>query len=449
MKNSISLFLLGCLFLPSLSHATEVSFEEDHSLPIVEINVAIKSGAASDPDTQLGVTNFMGEMLLRGTRLRNKEQIDIAIDQMGAQLAVETRSESMILRGAVLSSQLDNFLSLLNEVLTQPTFPDLEIAHLKTEVVSEILGEMGSDRELAGRKFTEYLFENHPYGKPIIGKSTTVNKLTHTQILNQYNAIVNEQQLLVVGAGDADNSRIQEWAEKLGKSLGTHSGKPPMKIEIPKNLSHRELVIVDKPARTQTQITAGQIGVTLTDPAFFSLYLGNHAFGGGSFSARMMQEIRVKRGWSYGAYSYFRHATEPRSWQFYLFPAAKDTPDALALSLKLVEDVKEKGVTQAEFDLAQKSLINSSGFMYDTPTKRVENKLIERTLNLPDGFMKSYGPKLSEVTLPQVNSSLHDFLKPDHLMIVVVGTASELKDKLATAAGVPVDQVKVIPYTEE
>jgi zinc protease len=448
MKNHQYLLLLS-LLLPTLSHATEVSFEEDHSLPIVEINVAIKSGASSDPDTQLGVTNFMGEMLLRGTRLRNKGQIDIAIDQMGAQLAVETRSESMILRGSVLSSQLANFLSLLDEVLTQPTFPDLEIAHLKSEVVSEILGEMGSDRELAGRKFTEYLFENHPYGKPIIGKSTTVNKLTHTQILNQYNAIVNEQQLLVVGTGDADQARIQDWADQLGKRLAVHSGNPPMKIETPKNVPHRELVIVDKPDRTQTQITAGQIGVTLTDPTFFSLYLGNHAFGGGSFSARMMQEIRVKRGWSYGAYSYFRHAKEPRSWQFYLFPAAKDTPDALALSLKLVSDVKDKGITQAEFDLAQKSLINSSGFMYDTPTKRVENKLIERTLNLPDGFMKSYGPKLAEVTLPGVNAALHDFLKPDHLVIVVVGTASQLKDKLVTAAGVTADHVKVVPYTEE
>jgi zinc protease len=449
MKNYKYLLVLGSLVLPALSHATEVSFEEDHSLPIVEINVAIKSGASSDPDSQLGVTNFMGEMLLRGTRNRNKEQIDLAIDLMGANLAVETRSESMILRGSVLSSQLDNFLALLNEVLTQPTFPDLEIAHLKSEVVSQILGEMGSDRDLAGRKFTEELFQGHPYGKPIIGKTTTVNRLTHTQILNQYNAIVNEQQLLVVGSGDADNSHIQEWADKLGKSLAVHSGNPPMKIEAPKNLPHRELVIVDKPARTQTQITGGQIGVTMLDPSFFPLYLGNHAFGGGSFSARMMQEIRVKRGWSYGAYSYFRHSSQPRSWQFYLFPAAKDTADALALSLKLIEDVKAKGVTQSEFDLAQKSLINSSGFMYDTPTKRVENKLVERTLNLPDGFMKSYGPKLAEVTLPEVNSALHDFLKPDHLMIVVVGTASELKDKLITAAGVTPEQVKVIPYTEE
>jgi zinc protease len=448
MKNFI--FLIGIFGLISSSHASEVSFEVDNSLPIVQINVAIKAGGASDPEKQLGVTNFMGEMLLRGTLLRNKEQIDLALDQMGAVLAVETRSESMILRGAVLSSQLDNFLDLLNEIVTKPSFPEREMPHLKSEVVSQILEEMGSDSDLASRKFTEILFKNHPYGKPILGKTTTVNKLTRKEVIDQYEKIFDDQQLLVVGTGDASQEKITVWSQRLGETL--HKMHPNSKVEtiaVPKNLPTRELVIVDKPHRTQTQITGGQIGIRMTDPRFFPLYLGNHAFGGSSFSARLMQEIRVKRGWSYGAGSYFRSSKQPRSWQFHLFPAAKDTPPALALTLEMISDVKAHGITQAEFDFAQTSLVNSAGFMYDTPKKRVENKLIERTLDLPDGYMKSYGPEIQKVQLEQVNNALHDFLEPDHLLTVVVGTASELKEKLAKAAGIPVDQVQVVPYTEE
>ena len=137
-------------------------------------------------------------------------------------------------------------------------------------------------------------------------------------------------------------------------------------MPVPKAVQQEKLLIVDKPGRTQTQITGGQIGVQMTDPSFFPLYLGNHAFGGGSFSARLMTEIRVKRGWSYGAYSYFKHSREPRSWQFYLFPAAKDTPAALELTLHLVKDVQEHGIKADEFDFAQQSLVNSAGFMYNT-----------------------------------------------------------------------------------
>jgi zinc protease len=369
---------------------------------------------------------------------------------MGAMLAVETRSESMIIRGSVLSSQLDNFLGLLNEVITQPSFPDREIKHLKSQVISQILEEFGNDQKLAGRKFTEALFANHPYGKPILGKTKTVEKLSRAEIQSQYRNLFNDKQLLVVGTGNASSAKINAWAEKLGKQLSKqHQSGPVVKIVPPKNLAHRELLIIDKPNRTQTQITAGQIGVKMTDPSFFPLYLGNHAFGGGSFSARMMTQIRVQRGWSYGAYSYFRHSRQPRSWQIYLYPAEKDTVPALSYSLNMVDELKKKGITQSEFDFAKKSLVNGAGFMYDTPKKRVENKLIERTLDLPDGFMKSYGPRISAVTLEQVNSALTRFLKPDEMMIVVLGTADHLKDQLVQASGVAPENVKVIPYTQE
>jgi len=451
MKKHLILSLLACILAAEpVAHAAETSFEEDHSLPVVEINVAVKTGAESDPKSALGVTNFMGEMLLRGTKRRNKQQIDLAIDQMGAQLSVEARSGTMILRGAVLSSQLDPFLALLTEILTEPSFPEREISHLKSEVVSQILDEMGSDRELAGRKFTETLFKDHPYGKPILGMSSTINHLTRTDIEKQYQALITDKQLLVVGTGDTQAAKISAWAEQLGQTL-KHSGQSgsDVKIATPQEPTSRELIIVDKPNRTQTQITGGQIGIRMTDPSFFPLYLGNQAFGGGSFSARLMQEVRVKRGWSYGAYSYFKHSKEPRSWQFYLFPAAKDTPSALALTLKLTDDVREKGITPEEFDFAQKSLINGAGFMFDTPKKRVENKLLERTLDLPDGFMKTYAAELTKVTLPQVNTALHDFLDPKHFLIVVVGTASELKTPLTQAAGVTPEHVKVVPYTQE
>lgn len=87
--------------------------------------------------------------------------------------------------------------------------------------------------------------------------------------------------------------------------------------------------------------------------------------------------------------------------------------------------------------------------MYNTPAKRVENALLEKTLNLPTGFMKSYGPEIAKVTRDQVNKAMAGFLKPEKMAITVVGTASELKESLAKAAGVPVDQVVVKPYAQE
>src|SRR5581483_4258277 len=102
--------------------------------------------------------NFMGEMLLRGTKSKTKEQIDLALDQMGARLEVEARAEALILRGSVLASQLDPFLKLVSEIVTEPSFPENEIRKLKSEIVSGILEELGNDSGLASRRFNTFLF---------------------------------------------------------------------------------------------------------------------------------------------------------------------------------------------------------------------------------------------------------------------------------------------------
>ena len=188
----------------------------------------------------------------------------------------------------------------------------------------------------------------------------------------------------------------------------------------------------------------------MTDPDFFPLYLGNYAFGGGSFSARLMVEIRVKRGWSYGANSAFRQGPSARSTgKSHLFPAEKDTAAALAYTLQMTQDLKDKGITGEEFEFAQRSLVNSAGFLYNTPKKRVENTLLERTLDIPDGFMKNYGPELQKVKIEEVNAALKSFVQPDKLAIVVLGTAKNLKESLAKSAAIPVEQVEVSPYTSD
>jgi zinc protease len=442
-------FLILAVFalVPSVASAIEVSFERDTTLPLVHINVAIRTGAVSDPVGQLGLTNFMGEMLLRGTRTRTKEQIDLTLDQLGAQLGVETRAESTILRGSVLSSKLPQFLALLSEIITQPSFPEREIQKLKGEVVSQILEELSEDSSLGARRFNHLLFRTHPYGNPIDGTQKDIEKLTRQKIASHYEKICRNGALLVVGTGDAKVEDIETWANGIaaarpGDGLGRALAKPSDSA-----ITH--LTLIDKPERTQAQVFIGQLGVKMTDPDYFPLYIANHAFGGDSFSARLMRELRVKRGWTYGVYSAFRHGTAPRSWMVHLYPAQKDTPAAIALTLKMIQEARDQGLTQEEFDFAKQSLIKSAGFAYNTPKKRVENALIEKTIDLPDGFIKGYADQMKKVTLEQANAALRKFLKPDKLTITVVGTAKDLKDPLAQSTGTPAEKLEVIDWAKE
>ncbi|MBC7386752.1 MAG: insulinase family protein [Cryobacterium sp.] len=447
-----SLFALSVLvgLLPLYANAIETRFETDAALPIVYLNVAVKAGAANDLLGKSGITNFVGEMMLRGTKTRTKAQIDEAIDQLGATLAVEVRSEAVIFRGRVLSAKLAEYMEILQEIITTPSFPEKEIKKLKAEVGSQILEARGKDNSLGKVMWEGFLFEGHPYGKPILGKTKETAALTRADLVRHYADLFQDRNLLVVGSGDSEASFVDAWAARLAEKRPNSAGENPVHISpLPKAFDHKRVRFIDKPDRTQTQVYFGQIGVRMTDPSFFPLFLANHVFGGGSFSARLMQEIRVKRGWSYGAYSYFRQGIRPRSWQAYTFPATKDTAAALALIDGMLRNYRESGITLEEFQFAQASLINSAGFAFNTPAKRVENILLEKTLDLPDGFMKTYASNFEKATLPTTNAAVKKFLAPDQLSILILGTAKDLKLKAAESLKVPESSIEVVPYLKE
>jgi zinc protease len=446
MFKSIVIFLLGSLVaLPS--QAIDVFFEKDTTLPLVDINLAIKGGSVTDPKDLLGITNLMGDLLLRGTKSRTKQQIDLELDQQGSQLAIETRPEAIVVRGSTLKDQLPRFLSLVQEILTSPSFPESELSKLKSETISTTLQILASDESLARIHFNEFLFGNHPYARPSIGYPKTLKKIDRQSAIRQYEQLFRQDHMILVGTGDADPSEIKDWAKSL--SLKFKKDSTLSKISTPEVKKGRRLLIVDKPDRSQIRIVGGQLGILRNDPNFYALTLANQAYGGGSFSARMMVEIRVKKGWSYGAGSGFSYGLAPRSWSYSFFPKAVYGAEAMGYSLKMVQDLKNQGLTEKEFNFAKESTLNSAGFAYNTPAKRVENRLTEKIYGLPDRFFENLENEIKNVTLVQANQAMASFLDSKNFTVVVVGTASKIKSDLIKSATPPFDEVLVKPFDQD
>jgi len=434
------------LLCPQAS-ALELDIEQDSRLPLAYVNLVVTGGAVSDPVGKSGITSFLGEMLMRGSRKHSKDQIDLLLDQWGAQLGVETRAEYLIVRGAVLSKKLPDFLTLIEELVIEPSFPEIEIKKLRSEAVSGLLAEQSNDHALSAKKFARFLFQGHPYGNPISGSIREVESIQRSDLLKHHARLFHPKRILFLGSGDVSRSLLESWAHSLSK-------KAPGKGELdglnpPASLPSRRVQIVDKPDRTQTQIEVGQLGLLMSDQDYSALYLGNAAFGGGSFTSRLMQEIRVKRGWSYGASSAFRFGLQPRSWQVHLFPAEKDTASALAHTLRMIEELRQNGITVEEFRLAKQSSINSAAFINDTPKKRVENRIIEKTLGLENDFFSTFSDRLEKVTHSEVNQALKEFLKPENLTISILGTADRIRSGVAQGAGVTPESLKIVPYQED
>jgi zinc protease len=161
-----------------------------------------------------------------------------------------------------------------------------------------------------------------------------------------------------------------------------------------------------------------------------------------------MREVRSKRGWSYGAYARLSVDKQRQAFSMWTFPAATDAPACIALELELLETFVTKGVTAKELSFVQKFLSRSYAFDIDTASKRLHQALDVDVLGLAADYYDGYLDHLAKVTVDQANAAVTARLSTDDLLVVVVGTASELEEKVRTS--IPrLDEHKVVPFDRE
>ncbi|NDF14623.1 insulinase family protein [bacterium] len=241
--------LLAPLLIQLPAKAAEFFFEKDPSLPLVYVTAAFRGGSAHDPDSKNGATQMMGHLMLRGTKSKTKQQIDLALDQMGASIGFETRAEFCAFRGSVLSENLPAFLSLLQEILTSPSFRSQELEKLRAEQISMLLNELNQDRSLVRLRFDEVFFKGHPYAKPNSGKIRDIQTLTVGDLQRHYQNLVTSNNLILLAAGDSSESDYASFLRGMNEKSNAGSTLSPVP-EFRNPPSGTRIVIFDKPDRS-------------------------------------------------------------------------------------------------------------------------------------------------------------------------------------------------------
>lgn len=424
--------------MKTLATGQKIIIAEDKSLPVTYLYAVLKSGSVWDPPELEGITSLMGEMLMRGTQTRTREQMRDELDQLGAEIDIDVGHENISIVGQTLTRNLDPFLAIFSDVILHPKFDLKEIEKLKRETIADLKQIRENDQALVGRFFARSLFKTHPYAMNPDGKESTIPRITDKKVQEVYKKQMVSENIFFAASGDLDtqslSQKMGQYFQSLPKgSFSSFSYPKPPKVE------GRHIVLIDKPARTQTQIIIGHMGIDVLNPDFFPLIIANNAFGGG-FTARLMHEVRVKRGWSYGAYSWFRPKKQPGEFGMMAYPATKDTMDTLKLMLSLYEDYAKSGLTQEEFDRSKSNLINEFAFKIDTARRKVGQLLMIELMGLPKDYLETYRDKLKSVTLEQVNQAIQKYSDPKNLIITVLCTAKDIKPQLKSlSAGFTVD----------
>lgn len=401
----------------------------DKGTPLVHVDIALKNGSLQDPVGKDGAASLAMSMLLRGTKSKTSQEFHAALDLLGAEIQIGKFKESMRIYGAVLSDRLEPFLDLLEEMLLEPRYSDEEFSKLKAIFKSALMDEMGSDDEIIERRFHEYCLWGSPYGKLTSGSLETFDAITLDDLRAFHRDCFKADDFIFGAAGGFDRSLLRRRFNRIYKRLPAGPA-PKLSLVPPKIPRGKNILVLDKPDRTQTHIMVGAPGVSFRDKDYLAMVLANHVFGGGSFSARLMKEVREKRGWSYGAYSWFKSAKFPLYFVMQAVPSNKDAIPAAELMLKLYKELGKSGITKPEFEFAKRSLLNQSAFLQDTLRKKLDNKVTEKVLDLPEGYYDTYRNRIQKLTYRQVQSAIKRKVALRDIFICLLGPGKELKRQI-------------------
>ncbi len=424
-----------------------VGFVESSTVvPLVSIALSLRSGALADPEGKDGLSRLTARMMRRGCKGMTSSEIESAVDRLGGEIGFDVGPSTISLHGQVIRRNLQPFCELIARVLGTPTFDQGELDRLKRETVAELIDARDNDRGLAGLAFRRALFEGHPYSRSAAGRPASVDKLTREDVLATYAKRFVQSDIVLGFAGAITEEEAKTLGALLVRSVpeGPRVDNPLPEPTPPKG---RRLFFVDKPERTQTQILIGSLGTHPRDPDHWPLVAATAVFGG-TFTSRMMREIRSKRGWSYGTSARLSVERKRHAFTMGAFPAAADCAPCVALELKLLEDFTSGGITPRELAFIKNYMIRSHAFEIDTAPKRLGQALEAELLDLPADYHTAYLEHVRAVTLEGANASVRERLTAQDLVLVVVGTASEILDKVTSA--IPgLTEHKVIPFDQD
>jgi zinc protease len=420
--------------------------ESSTVVPLVTIALSLRSGALADAEGKDGLSRLTARMMRRGCKGMTSAEIESAVDRLGGEIGFDVGPSSISLHAQVIRRNLQPFVELVARILGTPTFDQGELDRLKRETVAELLETRDNDRALAGLAFRRALFNGHPYGRSTAGRPGTVEKLTRDEVLATYARRFVQSEVVLGFAGAITLDEAKAVGSLLVRSLPEG---PRVDTVLPEPLppTGRRLFFVDKPERTQTQILIGALGTHPRDPDHWPLVAAAAVFGG-TFTSRMMREIRSKRGWSYGTSARLSIERKRHAFTMGAFPAAADCAPCISLELKLLEDLTKDGITPRELAFIKNFMIRSHAFEIDTAPKRLGQVLEAELLDLPADYHTGYLEHVRAVTLEQANASVRARLSAENLVVVVVGTASEILDPVTQAIPGLLDHT-VIPFDKD
>jgi zinc protease len=390
---------------------------EDHSIPIIDLAASFQGGTVLDPEGREGAVALMTGLLEEGAGQRDATAFAEAREALAARFRFDAGLDSVDVSARMLSENRDPTLELMRGALTEPRFDAEALARVRGQMLSGLSADETDPETIASRAFYAAAFPGHPYARPRHGTPASVATLDAGAVRAAHAAALVRDRLRVAVAGDITAAELGPLLDRVFGGLPA-SGPPLPPVAVAQAAGDLQVVDLDIP---QSLVLFGHGGIARLDPDFVAASVLNHIFGGGGFGSRLTDELREKRGLTYGVSTWLAPGDFGRLYMGRFATANARAAEALAIVRAEWRRMAEQGVTAAELETAKRYLTGAYPLRFDGNGRIADQLLGLMTAGLDPGYVARRNALVEAVTVDDIARVARRLLDPDALSVVVVG----------------------------
>ena len=409
----------------------KVYLVESPAIAMVDVQIDFDAGSRRDPAAQAGLASVMSGMLDKGVVAKNgapaldENALNEAWADLGAQFGAGASQDRLgfSLRSLTDPDLLDKAVALAARELAEPAFPDAIWQRERQRMVAALKESYTRPNSVVGRAYSQAVYGKHPYGFEMTEATLARISVTDMRAIHATSVVACRARISMVGAltrAQADAMATRLLSRLPATPCASLPQLPPVAEVAPLTEPLEKRISFDS---AQAQILVGQPGYKRADPDYFALTVGNYILGGGGFVSRLTNEVREKRGLTYGVSSSFSPGLHAGSFTVGLQTRPDQAAQALEVVRQVVRDFVTTGPTEAELQAAKDNLIGGFALRIDSNRKLLDNISGIAWNNLPLDYLDTWTQQVEKITAADIKAAFARKLQPEKMVTVVLGAA--------------------------
>lgn len=418
-----------------LENGLKVLVVPNHEVPFVSIQLGLLSGAWTE--SKPGTAAMTMQMLVKGTSKHSEGELADELETYAISLSGTGGMDTSTVNVGCLTEHIERAMELLGEVVLMPNFPEEEFEKLRKQVLTSLAVSSATPEYVADKEFRRRMYGEHPYSRTATGEVEDVNTLVIEDLKGWWSEFARPDTAVLIFSGDIEEKEAFELARETFGEWEVSGERPDRKMSLSEEAAETHIYLVDRPGSTQSQIRAGQGGITRHDDRYFVSRIVSNYFGW-AFNSRLNESIRVAKGLTYGVWGSYIARRFAGEFKVGTFSKTESTAEAVRAVLEEIERLKAEGPSDDELESSRSYILGSFVRDRETPQQIASDLWLIESQGLGEDYLERLLGGIAKAERTDCEGLVRGTIEPGKLVIVVVGEAEKLKEELEEIAPVTV-----------